>query len=377
MPDLFPAQPAGSTGGAGAVAPPARHGRRSYWYVLLRAVKAAAVVHLAFSIVFFALHAPLMGWANLGSIALYGLAYMLLKRRLNRAATVLVWAEILLHALVSTRVLGWESGFHYYVLLMVPMVFVSPSRTLHVKIALGVALAVFYAGLDYLGHHHTPLSRISPAALAAVRYFNIATALSLLAYLAHYYLGAVLSAERRLQALATTDALTDLANRRRALDVAAQQLGRRRRDGTPLSFILGDVDHFKSINDRFGHEVGDRVLVDVAQALRRATREYDTVCRWGGEEFLVLLPETALSAALQVAERARDAVQQARVSHQGHALAVTITLGVSTLRDGESLEEAIARADAAMYRGKVGGRNRCVGEEAGQPVCHAETLARD
>jgi diguanylate cyclase len=271
-------------------------------------------------------------------------------------------------------VLGWESGFHYYVLLMVPMVFVSPSRTLHVKMALGVALALFYAGIDYLGHHHAALTPISPAGMAAVRYFNIATSLALLAYLAHFYLGAVLSAERRLQTLATTDALTDLANRRRALDVAAQQLGRRRRDGTPLSLILGDVDHFKSINDRFGHDVGDRVLVEVAQALRRATREYDTVCRWGGEEFLVVLPETALSAALQVAERAREAVQQARVSHNGHVLVATITLGVSTLRDGESLEDAIARADAAMYRGKVGGRNRCVGEDLAQPMRREETL---
>lgn len=363
MSALSPATLPGAADLTEADAASARHTGRSYWHALKRAALAAGLVHLAFSAVFFALNAPLLAWANLGSIAIYGLIFGLLKQRRNGAAVVLVWVELLAHAAVATYAVGWDSGFHYYVLLMMPMVFVSPGRTPAFKMMLGLALAGFYIGLDALARRHTPLHVIAPGGLDAVRYFNIASTLALLAYLAHYYFGAVVRAERRLHDLASTDALTGLANRRRVLQVAAQHLGRRRQDGASLSFILGDVDHFKSINDRHGHDAGDRVLVKVARAMKAATRETDVVGRWGGEEFLIVLPETDLPAAMRVAERVRDSVNQLAFSRGVQQAHVTLTLGVSSLRDGEALEEAIARGDAAMYRGKIDGRDRCVAEE--------------
>jgi diguanylate cyclase len=340
----------------------ARHSGRSYWQALARAALTASVVHLAFSAVFFALNAPVMAWANLLSIAVYGLAHRLLARRRNFWAVLLMWIEVVLHALVATAVVGWDSGFHYYMLVMMPLVFVSPGRLLHRKIVLGLLVSGFYIGLDAFARRHAPMNPISPLVLDAVRYFNILSTFALLAYLAHYYFGAVVRAERHLHDLATTDVLTGLANRRRLLQVATQQLGRRHRDGTPLCFMLGDVDHFKQVNDRLGHDVGDRALVKVARAIQAATRERDTVGRWGGEEFLVVLPDTDLAAALRVAERVREAVQQ--LSLASVASSLSMTLGVSSLRDGESLEDAIARADAAMYRGKLDGRNRCVSEDS-------------
>ena len=353
----------------------AGHSGRSYWQVLVRAVVAASLVHTAFAGLFFALSAPLMGWVNVGSVALYGVAYALLRRRQNRAALVLVWAELLLHALVATRALGWESGFHYYVLLMMPMVFMSPVRRARTKVLLGAALAIFYLGLDLLAHHHTPLVVLTAGALDGVRSLNIIATLALLAHLANFYRRAVMRAETRLHDLATTDPLTGLANRRRALDVANLHLARRRRDGAPMSLILGDVDHFKSVNDRHGHEVGDQVLIAVAQAMQAATREADTVCRWGGEEFLVVLPDTGPAEAMQVAERVREAVQRAQVPHGDARLGVTITLGVSTLHTMESLSQAIARADGALYRGKVEGRNRCVGDGSDEVPAPQRELA--
>ena len=359
---LSPATRPGALDEGGTQPAVARHTGRSYWQALTRASLAAALVHFAFSGLFLALDAPLLAWANLGSIGVYAWIHRLLRHRRNRRAVVLLWVEIPLHALVATAVVGWDSGFHYYVLVMMPLVFVSPGRTLRIKLLLGVALAGFYIGLDAYARSHAPVSPISTGALYLVRYFNIAATLALLAYLAHYYFGAVLRAERRLHDLATTDTLTGLANRRRVMEVASQQLGRRRRDGTPLSFVLGDVDHFKAVNDRHGHSTGDRVLVKVAGAMKAATREADTVSRWGGEEFLVVLPETDLYTALMVAERVRESVRQITVMRGNQPVNVTITLGVSSLRDGESLDDAIARADAAMYQGKIDGRNRSVAE---------------
>ncbi|MBL0729305.1 GGDEF domain-containing protein [Piscinibacter sp. HJYY11] len=343
------------------------HTGRSYWQALVQAVVAASLVHVAFCALFFALSAPLMGWANVGSIVLYGAAYALLRKRYNRPALALIWVELLTHALVATRVLGWESGFHYYVLLMMPMVFMSPVRGEHTKVVLGLLLAVFYLGLDWMSHHRAPLAVLTPGALDGVRAFNIVATLVLLAHLANYYLRAVMRAEMRLHDLATTDPLTGLANRRRALDVAGLHLARRRSDGAPMSVILGDVDHFKSVNDWHGHEVGDQVLIAVAKAMQSATRDGDTVCRWGGEEFLIVLPDTDAAEALRVAERVRHAVQHTHLAQADQALSVTITLGVSTLQALEPLSAGIARADAAMYRGKIAGRNRCEGDAPPAP----------
>ncbi|MCR5884373.1 GGDEF domain-containing protein [Rhizobacter sp. J219] len=347
-----------------SIARRAGHTGRSYWQVLVRAVVAASLVHTGFALLFFLLSAPLMGWANLGSIALYGVAYGLLRNRHNRLALALIWGELLGHAFVATRVLGWESGFHYYVLLMMPMVFMSPVRHRHTKALLGLTLAAFYIGLDQMAHHLAPLTVLAPGALDAVRILNIVATLALLAHLANFHLKAVMRAENRLQDLAATDPLTGLANRRRALDVANLHLARRRSDGAPMSLIVGDVDHFKSVNDWHGHEVGDQVLIAVAKAMQAATRDVDTVCRWGGEEFLIVLPDTGSAEARRVAERVRLAVQQAQLPQADQAPSVTITLGVSTLQALEPLSAAIARADAAMYRGKIAGRNRCEGDDA-------------
>jgi diguanylate cyclase len=336
------------------------HLQRSYWATLQRAARAAAAVHLAFSGLFLVLGAPLMAWANLGSVSLYVLADALLRHRRNREATILLWLEILLHALVATWVLGWDSGFHYYVMLMVPMVFVSPGRTGREKALLGMLLGAYYLILDYHAQHSLPITALADGVLDAVRYFNVSATLALLAYLAHVYMNAVRHAERRLRDLAATDALTGLANRHRALEVTAVQTSGRRRNDGPLSFILCDVDHFKAVNDRHGHEVGDQALVAVSHALRAATREQDTVCRWGGEEFLVFLPGTDHAAALKVGERVRQLVGEIRLP--GCDLELGITLGVSTLRADETVEAAISRADSSLYQGKLAGRNQCVGE---------------
>jgi len=162
---LSPATRSGALDDGGPHPAMARHTGRSYWQALTRAALAAAVVHLAFSLVFFALHAPLLVWANLGSIAIYAWIHHLLQRRRNRRAVVLLWVEILLHALAATLVVGWDSGFHYYVLVMMPLVFVSPGRTLRIKLMLGMALAAFYIGLDAYARSHAPVTPITTGAL--------------------------------------------------------------------------------------------------------------------------------------------------------------------------------------------------------------------
>ena len=163
-----------------------------------------------------------------------------------------------------------------------------------------------------------------------------------------------------LAALAYTDCLTGLANRRALLTAATREIARMQRTGRPACVVLVDIDHFKAVNDGFGHAAGDAVLQLTAETLAAHTRSTDTVARWGGEEFVLLLPETDLAAAQIVAEKCRLAVSaQKSVSAQCQR-AVTITLGVSLIYPGDTPEAAIARADAALYQGKARGRNRVV-----------------
>lgn len=343
---------------------PSSHQGRSYWQVLTRASPVAACIHAAFAAVFELLGAPPLALGNIVFMALWGCVYWLLTQQRNRFAIALIWFIIPAHALLATDVLGWASGFHYYIVLMMPLMFVSPGKGSAGKVMLGLALTGFYIALDYHARQHVPAHTIGTMALTLVGWFNMATTFGVLAYLAHIYFGVVGQAESQLRSLATTDVLTGLANRRRILDVAAYEIMRGRRDGTPLCFVLCDVDHFKRINDTHGHEVGDQVLVTLAQVLHAAVREVDTVARWGGEEFLVVLPDTALDAAQRVAERARWAIECADWPADRH---VTMTFGISQLRDSETLAEAVARADEALYRGKADGRNRSVVERGAAP----------
>nr|WP_269089901.1 GGDEF domain-containing protein [Aquabacterium fontiphilum] len=167
-------------------------------------------------------------------------------------------------------------------------------------------------------------------------------------------------AEHQLRLQACTDPLTQLRNRRFAMEVAQHEAAVFERGGRPLALLLCDIDHFKRINDQHGHDAGDAVLRAVAQALREGVREIDHVARWGGEEFLVLLPGTEVAEAEQVADRLREAVQRLEAGPRAGALAVTMTFGVSVLRPGEGVEQALARADQALYRGKEAGRNRVI-----------------
>jgi diguanylate cyclase (GGDEF)-like protein len=163
----------------------------------------------------------------------------------------------------------------------------------------------------------------------------------------------------RMKETAETDGLTGLRNRR-AFDAALQlESSRYERYGRPLSLLMIDMDHFKSVNDRLGHEAGDEVLRRVATIVRSCVRDVDTAARFGGEELAVLLPETTLAAAREVAERIRVTIQGAPVRWQQDTIPVTVSIGLSCVPEGVASAGALlATADEALYTAKNGGRNR-------------------
>lgn len=166
-------------------------------------------------------------------------------------------------------------------------------------------------------------------------------------------------ANRRLATAALTDLLTGLPNRRSAMDQLEQAWSAASRSGTPLSVMVIDIDHFKHINDTYGHATGDIVLREAADTLRAAARREDSVCRIGGEEFLVICPNTPLRAALQSAERLRAALEANRIAIGESAQSITASIGVATREPGTIDTDAlVSAADQALYVAKNAGRNQ-------------------
>ncbi|WP_051260983.1 sensor domain-containing diguanylate cyclase [Desulfovibrio inopinatus] len=164
-------------------------------------------------------------------------------------------------------------------------------------------------------------------------------------------------AEQRLQELATTDELTGIANRRHFMRQARHEVERARRYNLPLSLIMLDIDHFKMINDAYGHEAGDRALRAFADIIRKSLREIDIFGRLGGEEFAVALPITTQDGAAIAAERLRRAVSTLRITAHPEPFSFTVSLGVAQL-DNSDLDNLLKRADAALYKAKSNGRNQ-------------------
>jgi diguanylate cyclase (GGDEF)-like protein len=172
----------------------------------------------------------------------------------------------------------------------------------------------------------------------------------------------LLMANKKLEELATTDPLTGIANRRKMTDQISHELERTRRFHHPLSLLMIDIDHFKRINDTFGHEVGDKAIVAVSKLLTESMRSIDLAARFGGEEFVLLMPETHVEVAMHAAERLRELVSALRVeAGDGAQVALTVSVGVAAadpLGAQDTPSSLLVRADKALYRAKKEGRNR-------------------
>jgi len=328
----------------------------AFWIMTRRVTILAASVDAAFLVFFLAAGSPLLAWLNVVSIGMYVTAYALLVRRRNSLALLLIWIEVVAHAAIGTMLVGWDSGFHYYLLMFIPAIVVSGNwRRVTAPL---VVLFLSYLGLHAAAHAVGTLAPLGDTALQIINVFNVSIFFAMASYTARFYYELVRKSERKLRELATRDVLTGLSNRRHLMDLALPEITRARRAGETVSLVLADIDDFKQINDGHSHEAGDLVLTRASVLFREACRTQDIIARWGGEEFLFLLPNTGSDDALNFAERVRARIADMPVEHDGKTIGFTLSLGVAQLAAEEHLEDAIGRADHALYRSKAEGRNR-------------------
>jgi diguanylate cyclase (GGDEF)-like protein len=337
---------------------------RAFWATMRRTALVAAAVDGWFFVLFRALDVPALAWPNVSSAALYLTAYALIRMRANAVAVTLIWIEVLLHATAGTLLIGWESGFHYYMLLFIPAIVIS-CRPAPMLLLLSLLLGC-YVGLDvssYLFGASTPLPE---AALALVRWTNMAIVFGMLAHGAVCYRTRLRRAEETIRVSATHDLLTGLVNRQHFMVLTEYVLALQRRSGRPSSVAAIEIDQ---LHGSGGHEgaLADRVLKHVCCQLRKCCRQEDVIARWQGDELVALLPDTGLEAARTVAERMRETVAGEGLAVLGEHLQCTVSIGVTEVSAGEPFHRALARADQALERCRRHGRDRIVAQPPPPP----------
>jgi len=302
---------------------------------------------------------------NIGSCLSYVVASVLVRRGLLRATFTIGLAEVMAHAWFATALLGFASGFHIYVLALIPLAMSFDTLRVPTRVAISVSVILGYLALAVVAH--TAFGAADVPFLHLLRYANFSAGAVVLLALSYHYVAAVTETEallvernRELEALSRTDQLTQLPNRRHVLESMPQEAQRVRRSGRVACVCVADLDHFKELNDVYGHDAGDRALQYVAALFRSALRAQDMVARWGGEEFLIILPETDLDGAIVAMEKLRRRLCAQPVPVGDTAVRVSVTIGVARFDGDCAIDTVIQRADRALYEGKDTGRDRVV-----------------
>jgi diguanylate cyclase (GGDEF)-like protein len=357
-----PSNPPASEALIGLPSPVAESPLRRRFQGVFRTMALAAVLSYGSYLVLFAiLRVPLMPAVNVVATLLSGMALWLVSRGHLRVATLAMAVVVLGHTVPATLVLGWSANFHLFAFLFLVFALLSPELNRSTKVVILAAVTIGYVALQAQLHDHP--ARVPPLTVTLFKILNTVMFSGTVACLALLYSSAIGTATQSLSSLnaqlsqlATTDSLTGLLNRRSMNEAIHHELVRFERTGRPFAVILGDVDDFKSVNDRHGHNAGDAVLTAIAQTLRATVRPMDHVGRWGGEEFLILLPEADAAGASAVARRVQHALTTLTVPTVN--LRIKMTFGVASARAAQTFDELIAGADSALYQGKRRGKNR-------------------
>lgn len=333
---------------------------------------AVIVVHVLMVFLFHIMGVWQLSLYNIIVTAYYSYCYTTVREGKVRQGYILTFAEIVAQMVFTTLIIGWSVGFYAYVIALIPLYYYinmflgrgsdHPFMPFFWSmITFGIFLGTFILSLNV-----TPVTNLDMSQKVTIFIFNTFFAFQLIIWMSHFLvlgykktLNAMAERNASLDEAAGQDPLTKLFNRRTMEERLDEALEAAKKNGTIFSLVMGDIDFFKKINDTYGHDCGDVALVAVAEILKACVRDGDIVCRWGGEEFLLLVSGNR-GVATTVAERIRSRIENNVVEFGGNQIKFTMTLGVSTYAPGYSLEALVNQADENLYYGKEHGRNQVV-----------------
>ena len=318
----------------------------------------ALVSHLVL-LALFIVHGVLpLALYNCISIAVFALSSYLTRRRFHYTAFLFGVAEVVLHSVMSVLCLGLAPGFHLFILTLGPCMFLLPfQRNFFKWLLVFCSLAGFFLLQLVFSQYSAPYS-LPERFNELYATINLMVTILSLSFLSYYLSKASWTAENYISLLTQIDHLTGALNRRGMEESIRNEIHHSTLANTTIGILMCDIDDFKHLNDSYGHECGDAVLKETVERITSALRTTDRIGRWGGEEFLILLPGTDADGAGAASRKVLSAVAKQPFSVDGHRLQVSITIGVAILKRDESMQACIKRADEAMYRGKLAGKNR-------------------
>ena len=333
------------------------------------------IIHIIIMIFSFYADATLLGVFNIGSMLLYTICFIIISAKNYSLYFYITASEVILHSYIVSLVFSESMGFYLYLVLIVPVSYLCLylSGTNHVvlkgTISSVVAFIVYNILYHITGYDRGMYKEIDETTTKLIHSFNSSLLFIILILVCVIifniltnYVGQLSSENVLLSDEANHDPLTGL-NNRRLLDMEMdKKISLYNRNNTSFSILMCDIDDFKKVNDTYGHDEGDIVLKDIAKLLHDCTRPGDFLCRWGGEEFLVILMNANSKEASLVAHRIRGAVE----GHSFHLsmtnINCTITIGIASIQKNMSKEDMYNLADERLYKGKQTGKNKVVYE---------------
>ena len=334
------------------------------------ALVACLAAHAMYCALFFAFGIKEMAIFNIGSVIFYTMTIILARRvkeKLNLVYCAL--AEIVIHATAATVFVGWQANFAMFLLMIIPIAFLMPNKNKSIPFVIMGSSVVLYVMLHLFDERFTYWRYELEDERFNLVFFaiNAVIGVFVLIYVTYIYTLTNLYQESKLRVqneqlkvMASVDPLTKL-NNRRAMGEELKRIGvESDLSGMSYAVGLGDIDNFKKVNDTYGHDHGDAVLEKVARMLMEQLPEKSRIARWGGEEFLFVIPDSNMKEASQWAEKILQAVRQYELKKDGKSFSITMTIGVCEGKGAEAINGTITAADQLLYYGKNHGKDQVV-----------------
>lgn len=329
---------------------------------------ACLAAHILYLLLFAATGITVMAVFNIFSVIFYAATLILVKK--VKEKSILVYTtlfEIVLHASVATVCVGWEPDFGMFLLMIIPIAFLMPNKNKKIPfIVMGTSILLYgILRFLYLDPDNSIYTFEKNSYNTVFYVINIFSDSFILIYfttiytIINRYTECMLSVQNeQLRILASTDPLTQLSNRRKMNKTLSDISAQSKVSGKSYVVGIGDIDNFKKVNDTYGHDHGDAVLSAIASIIGGSIPDNGYVARWGGEEFLFVIPEADISAGKACAEKIIHSVSRQEFTHNGSVFFVTMTFGICEALPDDIVDKIISRADARLYKGKHSGKNR-------------------
>lgn len=326
----------------------------------------AFLAHIVFVCIFAGLAFKPLIIYNIFSVCFYAAVYRLPKLNHYRATVVLVHFEICFYVIVSTYYLGWNFGFPLYLIALASVVYFCPFKKKFVPYLFSLMEIIVFFTLKIYTLHNEPAYAGIDNYTSFFYLFNSAATFTLMVYAAFISKVSAVHTQQTLtenntmlQDMVNHDTLTKLWTRTHLLTTYKELIV----GHIPIIIVLCDIDNFKHINDTYGHDCGDIILSGIAGIMTSHCKDDITICRWGGEEFVIMLPFYKMPDGIKLIEQIREAIAATTFTYQRHNLNVTMTFGMSHTCESKDINELIRLADKRMYYGKRCGKNIVVTPE--------------